>query len=207
MKKQLLFISLTILIAGCQEETKKPVSVQNLKFDMQLYQVQDICQKPLLPSSSEAGDGCTLSQYRGWLWDGVTVRNTIWGTSYPSSPYRLIFQVLPPMTKEQCLEHISQQGYTDPNDVKAILALEGISPSKLIKIELDETYLALKAASAGAAASNQQQKQHQNQQQQRLRQMESDIQQIERDTRSIETQRMFEKGREQNQKIMKQYGF
>ena len=63
----------------------------------------------------------------------------------------------------------------DPNDVKAILALEGVSPSKLIKIELDETYLALKANTARAAALKRQQQQYQYQEKQQLQQIQKQL--------------------------------
>lgn len=179
MKKIIiLFLVLSILTTGCQEKAKvsalMPTSIKDLTLKMLLHDIKQASEKPLVPLSSEVAESYSLDRYRGWFWDGVSVRKSLWGKHYPTNPYIFTFKVLPPITKEQCLEEINRKGYTDPNVVNDILALEGVKPTGLIKIELDENYLSTQSSNAqmasirsqGIVQSIQQQQQMQKQQRQ-----------------------------------------
>lgn len=171
---------LSVFTSGCQEENKKTVS--DLQFNMQLYQVQEISTKPLVPVAAEKGRTADIVQYRGWFYDG-TEKVTLAAALKPrllikeSKPYLLTFELYPPVTKEQCSFLAKKEGISDPNGVAEIMALEGHRPSRLAKIQIDEATLLKQAFDKQAKAI----RNHASQDQQQLQQIDWQLNQIKHD--------------------------
>lgn len=62
------------------------------------------------------------------------------------NPFLLTFELYPPLTAEQCQFIAEKHNVNNPNELAEIMALEGVRPSRLIQIKLDEATLARQAA-------------------------------------------------------------
>jgi hypothetical protein len=151
--------ALTACLSGCQQENRKTVS--DLAFNMQMYQVQEISKKPLVPVAAEKRDTFDVVQYRGWFYNepGEVSLETILKPKelLPElQPYLLTFEVYPPITKQQCLALAEKENISDPNGIAEVMSLEGYRVSRLVRVQIDEATLFMRAADRQAAAIRQQ---------------------------------------------------
>lgn len=131
-------MTLVIFLWGCGT-AKRYASLDELKFGMQLYQVQDLG-VALAPISSKLEEKYDVVTYRGSFQPlGKPARHYLGiDTGKPVVyPYLLTFEVLPSLTAEYCQNWISENNITDPNKVKGVMALVGVRPSRLVEVKLD----------------------------------------------------------------------
>ncbi len=151
------FISLILLISfsGCSQP-EKIASINDIKLGMQIFEVRDVHDKDLIPIAFESRQPYDLAQYRGWFKDGT---KTHWRPFYVGlditedriMPYKLTFEVYPPITKIQCQYIIAKNSITDPNEVSNMYSIIGLRPTRLIQVVLDESELHRQAIYDAAA--------------------------------------------------------
>ncbi|MCE5185407.1 MAG: hypothetical protein LLF76_04710 [Planctomycetaceae bacterium] len=137
----------SICISGCQQKSRKTVS--DLQFNMQLYQVQEVSTKPLVPVAAAKGEAFDTVQYRGWFYTepGKTAKEGIGlRMLFPQlQPYLLTFELHPPLTKDQCLALAQKENVSNPESMAEIMSLEGYRLSRLVKVQVDEAMLTRQA--------------------------------------------------------------
>ena len=153
-KVKLILVSL-LLTSGCTQSAKIAM-LSDVKLGMQIFEVREIHNKDLVPIAFESRQGYDLVQYSGWFsYDGKG-----------SSPYKLTFELYPPLTKIQCQYIIAKNNITDPNKQAEIRSIEGLRLSRLIQVVQDEAALQQEAIHRqNAAMMSQMQQFHSNQQQ------------------------------------------
>ena len=187
MKKTiLLFITIYFIfvLTGC---TNQYASINDLRLGMQIFEVAEIHQKPLVPVGMQSGVGYDLAQYQAWFLTPYNERNSIKQILYGSTgersmPYKLTFEVYPPLTHEQCLKIAELNKVTDPKELESLMSIEGLRLSKLVQAVIDEGALQRQAIERQAAITRSaihQQQFNQMQQMQQLQQIQWNLNQIQ----------------------------
>jgi hypothetical protein len=113
---------------------------------MQVSQVQRLSLGLEGIAKSRSGD-IDIVQYRGWFSKDYTVLLGLM-PQREYLPYLLTFESYPPATKDQCLEVIKERNVTEPNRIAEIMAMEGVRPTRLVQMRIDENYMAQQAVIA-----------------------------------------------------------
>jgi len=135
--RKMAFLLSFLFAAGCSQNA---AMVTDLQLGMQIFEVREIHKKDLTPIGFETRQGYDLVRYRGWFYAGTEQRSFL-VVPPQTKPYKLTFQLYPPVTRMQCQYLAAVHNVTDPNELAEVYSIEGLRPSRLIEVKLDETAL------------------------------------------------------------------
>jgi hypothetical protein len=126
-----ILISLSISFwVGCSTQQESHCVITDLKPNMQFYEVRDWYRKDLIPVSVKKGPSFDIAEF-------YAIAASSYDSPERENCYRLVFEVYPPLTKEQCDLMIQNDNVVDPNTISTIRGLEGYRPNRLVQVFLD----------------------------------------------------------------------